>query len=58
VLGIYGKRDVIVSPRQSQVLKEFLPSSQIAWFENSGHFPMMDEPDRFHQTLREFLIGG
>lgn len=58
VLGIYGKRDVIVSPRQSRVLKEYLPSSQIAWFESSGHFPMMDEPDRFHQTLREFLIGG
>lgn len=55
VLGIYGKHDRIVNPRQSKVLKECLPHSEIAWFEGSGHFPMMDEPDRFHDTIREFL---
>ena len=58
VLGIYGKKDVIVSPKQSDVLKQYLPHSQIAWFEGSGHFPMMDEPARFHDTVREFLING
>jgi pimeloyl-ACP methyl ester carboxylesterase len=58
VLGIYGKKDVIVNPKQSQVLKDYLPHSQIAWFEGSGHFPMMDEPDRFHETIREFLHNG
>ena len=58
VLGIYGKKDVIVNPNQSQVLKEYLPQSQIAWFEESGHFPMMDEPDRFYDTVRDFLNNG
>lgn len=55
VLGIYGKRDLIVSPKQNQVLKQYAPHSQIAWFEGSGHFPMLDEPDRFHHTVRDFL---
>lgn len=55
VLGIYGRRDIIVNPGQSKVLKEYLPSSKVVWFENSGHFTMMDEPERFHQTLRDFL---
>lgn len=58
VMGIYGKRDLIVSPKQHQVLKASLPSSQIKWFENSGHFPMLDESERFHTTLRDFLNGS
>jgi pimeloyl-ACP methyl ester carboxylesterase len=58
VLGVYGKHDNIVSPHQSKVLKQYLPHSQVAWFENSGHFPMMDESERFHETVRTFLNGG
>lgn len=58
VMGIYGRTDQIVSPRQHQVLKEYLPHSQIAWFEKSGHFPMLDEPDRFYTTLNDFLLNG
>jgi pimeloyl-ACP methyl ester carboxylesterase len=55
VLGVYGKIDRIVHPNQHEVLKQYLPHSQIAWFEHSGHFPMMDEPGRFHETIRDFL---
>jgi pimeloyl-ACP methyl ester carboxylesterase len=55
VLGIYGKRDAIVDPEQYKVLKEFLPHSQIDWFAQSGHFPMLDETDRFHESIRTFL---
>lgn len=56
ILGIYGKYDRIVSPKQAKVLKQYAPHSQIGWFEGSGHFPMMDEPDRFHDSVREFLL--
>jgi pimeloyl-ACP methyl ester carboxylesterase len=55
ILGIYGKTDKIVNPRQSKVLRQYAPHSKLAWFEGSGHFPMMDEPDRFHDTLSDFL---
>jgi pimeloyl-ACP methyl ester carboxylesterase len=58
VLGVYGKKDIIVNPKQSAVLKACVPHSYIAWFEKSGHFPMMDESERFHQTLRDFLHNG
>jgi len=58
ILGVYGKKDIIVNPGQSKVLKQYAPQSQIAWFENSNHFPMMDEPDRFHHTVRQFLNNG
>lgn len=58
VLGVYGRKDIIVDPGQAQVLKASLPPARIAWFEQSGHFPMMDEPERFHLTLRDFLQNG
>ncbi|MFW5709572.1 MAG: alpha/beta fold hydrolase [Chloroflexota bacterium] len=57
VLGIYGKKDRIVNPNQSDMLKAHAPTSEIAWFEGSGHFPMMDEPDHFHDTVRDFLYN-
>ena len=58
LLGIYGKYDRIVRPDQADVLKSHAPSSTIAWFENSGHFPMMDEPDRFYAAILDFLHNG
>ena len=57
VLGMYGRKDNIVHPNQGDVLKDALPSSQIAWFDDSGHFPMMDETEHFHDVLRSFLCG-
>ena len=56
LLGIYGKRDRIVNPRQSKVLKEYAPDAEIAWFPKAGHFPMLDQPEKFHQTIYDFLM--
>ncbi|MDX2161820.1 MAG: alpha/beta hydrolase [bacterium] len=58
VMGIYGKGDNIVNPNQGAVLSQYLPSSKVEWFENSRHFPMLDERERFHTTLRDFLNHG
>ncbi len=58
VLGVYGKKDIIVHPNQGDALKQALPASKIAWFEGSGHFPMLDETDRFHETVRDFLYNS
>jgi len=58
VLGIYGKYDNIVDPKQHKVLKALIPAAKINYFEKSGHFPMLDEPERFHTCLRDFLINS
>ncbi len=54
-LGIYGRKDRIVNPNQGALLTDNAPLGTVAYFENSGHFPMLDEPEKFHRTLREFL---
>lgn len=54
-MGVYGHKDVIVQPNQWRTLSEGQPSARIERFERSGHFPMLDEPERFRQVLTSFL---
>ena len=54
-LWIYGRNDkAITSPTPDQL--DFLPpASQVHFFEESGHFPMLDEPSKFNRLLTEFV---
>ncbi len=54
-MGIYGRVDRIVSPRQGELLAQGTPLARVCYFDRSGHFPMLDEPERFYQTLCSFL---
>ncbi len=54
-MGIYGAKDNIVDPKQGEVLRKGAPSPIVHYFENSAHFPMLDETVRFHQAVQEFL---
>jgi pimeloyl-ACP methyl ester carboxylesterase len=58
VLGMYGDRDVIVSPRQWQPLQAGVRQAEVARFKNAGHFIMLDEPRLFKETLKNFLDIG
>lgn len=55
VMGMFGDRDNIVSPRQWETLKQGLPGARIERFQRAGHFIMMDEPQEFMQKLKDFL---
>jgi len=55
-MGIYGRRDNIVSPKQGEVLRGGVADAQVHYFEASGHFPMLDETERFHKTILGFLV--
>jgi pimeloyl-ACP methyl ester carboxylesterase len=54
-LGIYGQRDRIVDPHQGEVLARGAPRAEVRRFHRSGHFPMLDEPERFYRVLGQFL---
>jgi len=55
VMGMYGRKDVVVSYNQWKPLLEGLPSSHIERFKNAGHFIMLDEPQKFMEILHTFL---
>jgi pimeloyl-ACP methyl ester carboxylesterase len=55
-LGIFGQRDNVVHPGQADVLRKGIPHAHIQIMPRSRHFPMVDEPALFRQTLLSFLL--
>lgn len=53
--GIYGRTDVIVSPYQGKLLNQYVKGSEVTMLLESGHFPMLDEPELFNRYLLDFL---
>ncbi len=56
VMGIYGRKDNIVDPKQGELIRKGVKNHIVHEFEKSGHFPMLDERERFHTTILDFLI--
>jgi len=55
-LGVYGRGDKIVDPRQAELFQR-IANAQVAVLNNSRHFPMLDEPDNFYAIVHRFLAG-
>ena len=55
VLGMYGDKDIIVDPDEWQSLLKGLNTAQVERFSTAGHFIMLDEPEKFHAVLSQFL---
>lgn len=55
VLGIYGRGDNIVNPNQAEVLRKGVTRARTQLMQESRHFPMLDEPELFRNTLLAFL---
>lgn len=54
MLLIKGRDDYTCSPEHMAVF-ETLPNTEIVWFEDSGHLPDAEEPDRYAQVVKDFV---
>jgi pimeloyl-ACP methyl ester carboxylesterase len=57
-LGIFGQRDNVVDPGQADVLRRCVPHARVQMMPRSRHFPMVDEPGLFRQTVLSFLLDS
>jgi pimeloyl-ACP methyl ester carboxylesterase len=55
---VWGERDRIVPAAHVEAARHELPDSRVEMFARSGHFPHLDEPDRFARVLDEFVSAG
>jgi len=55
VLGVFGEHDVIVDPQEARRLAACTRLSRVEMMPVSGHFPMLDDSQRFNETLLHFL---
>jgi pimeloyl-ACP methyl ester carboxylesterase len=55
LMGMYGLRDVIVNPNQRHLVQTLAQKPFVHTLKNSGHFPMLDEPEVFMRLVKDFL---
>jgi pimeloyl-ACP methyl ester carboxylesterase len=58
LLAIAGRADGIVTPDLVLEFRKALSSAALVTFEESGHLPFVEEPERYVQVLRDFLATG
>ncbi len=54
-LFVYGTRDPIISHHSSGRVRKALPSAQIVVWNDSGHVPQIEHPERTTALLEDFL---
>ena len=52
----HGDGDVVVDPRNAELLVELIPDARLAIYQGCGHLFFWQEPDRFVRELEEFLL--
>jgi pimeloyl-ACP methyl ester carboxylesterase len=50
-----GAKDPLVGLEAAEAMRAEIPKSELVVFERSGHFPMLEEPQKFRTVLTEFF---
>jgi proline iminopeptidase len=57
-LVIVGRHDFITNVAMAQEMVKHISGAQLVIFENSGHFALVEEPEKFYQTIRNFILSS
>jgi pimeloyl-ACP methyl ester carboxylesterase len=52
---VWGTRDRIIPVHHAQATADAVPGSRLELFEESGHFPHADDPQRFTALIEDFV---
>jgi pimeloyl-ACP methyl ester carboxylesterase len=55
VLLVWGAGDPIIPAAHGRAAHELIPDSRYVEFEDSGHWPQLDDPERFADVLIDFI---
>jgi proline iminopeptidase len=56
-LVIVGRDDFITNLAMAEELVKHLPDARLEIFEDSGHFAMIEEPEKFYRVIKQFALG-
>ena len=54
---VWGARDPLIPGAHAHHARELLPHARLDVFEQAGHFPFRDEPQRFVAVLNDFMAS-
>jgi pimeloyl-ACP methyl ester carboxylesterase len=55
MLIVWGRRDQIIPVHHGSAAHDAMPASRLVIFERSGHFPHVEEPERFVEAVVDFV---
>lgn len=55
VLVVWGTNDMVIPAAHASRAAELAPACRVELFDKAGHFPHLDQPDRFADVLRDFM---
>jgi len=54
-LVIVGRHDFITNVAMAEEMVRHIPNAQLEIFEDSGHYALVEEPEKFYRVIREFV---
>jgi proline iminopeptidase len=57
-LIIVGRHDFICTLPMAREMARHLPGARLEVFDESGHFAMVEEPEKFNRVIRDFVSTG
>ncbi len=55
-LILWGEKDVLVPPEHAELFNRDIANSRVIMYENVGHLPMQEIPERSAEDVRDFLL--
>jgi pimeloyl-ACP methyl ester carboxylesterase len=56
-LIVWGERDAVIPVEHAHEAHEAMPGSRLEVFEDAGHLPQLDDPERFVAALEDFMAA-
>ena len=57
-LVIVGRHDFITNVAMAEEMAGNIPDAKLEIFEDSGHFALVEEPQKFYRVIKQFVTGG
>jgi proline iminopeptidase len=57
-LVIVGRHDFITNVAMAQEMVNQIPDARLEIFEESGHFALVEEPQKFYRTIQNFILNN
>ena len=56
-LVIVGRHDFITTVAMAEEMVKHIPAARLEIFEDSGHFAVIEEPEKFYQVVKQFVVN-
>ena len=56
-LVIVGRHDFITTVAMAEEMVKHLPDARLEVFEDSGHFAVIEEPEKFYRVIKQFVTN-